>query len=348
MNPLKAIKAVLIGGWVLGLVLWASSSSMSKVAVTAGDKEKTPPATAKDKDTNYVGSETCKTCHEDQFKNFAHTAHMKLESLSSWKGKVVGCESCHGPGKEHVEAGDGTHIITFKNMSSKQASDTCLACHSGKEEHNNFRRGEHWRNDIGCTDCHSAHGTPGGANKAASNTLVSAANAENPDFGTTKMLKMSEPQLCLSCHSESKHQFNQPFHHKVLEGAMNCSDCHNAHGGFETKQTRLSTGTAADAACLKCHADKQGPFAYEHAPVKTEGCASCHTPHGSSNPRMLRTSSVAQLCLECHSNSHRSDSNGVGGAVPTGPVKNLALQYKDCTICHTKVHGSHTSPVFFR
>ncbi|HKC62982.1 MAG TPA: cytochrome c3 family protein, partial [Pyrinomonadaceae bacterium] len=71
-------------------------------------------------------------------------------------------------------------------------------------------------------------------------------------------------------------------------------------------------------------------------------------PHGSSNPRMLRTSSVAQMCLECHSNSHRTDSNGVGGVVPGGPAKNLALQYKDCTICHVKIHGSHTSPVFFR
>src|SRR3954467_12926590 len=82
MNPLKATKAVLIGGWILGLMLWATSSSWSKVSVVAGDKEKNPPATAKDKDDQYVGSETCQTCHEDQFKNFAHTAHMKLESLS--------------------------------------------------------------------------------------------------------------------------------------------------------------------------------------------------------------------------------------------------------------------------
>jgi predicted CXXCH cytochrome family protein len=341
MNPLKATKAVLIGGWILGLMLWATSSSWSKVSVVAGDKEKNPPATAKDKDDQYVGSETCQTCHEDQFKNFAHTAHMKLESLSSWKGKVVGCESCHGPGKAHVEAADGTHIIAFKNLSSKQASETCLTCHSGKEEHNNFRRGEHWRNDVGCTDCHSPHGAPTGTNKADSNTFVAGANAEKPGFSTVKMLRMSEPQLCLNCHSETKHQFNQPFHHKVLEGAMRCSDCHNAHGGFEQKQTRLATG--ADAPCLKCHADKQGPFTYEHAPVKTEGCASCHTPHGSSNPRLLRTSSVSQLCLECHSQDH-----GVGAQEPAGPQHNLNLQYRDCTSCHAKIHGSHTSPVFFR
>src|SRR3982750_3942535 len=107
MNPLKVTKAVLIGGWVLGLVLWASSGSMSKVAVTTGEKENTPPATAKDMDGgDYVGSDTPKPCHEDQFNNFAHTAHKKLEDLSSWKGKVVGCEACHGPGKAHVEAAD--------------------------------------------------------------------------------------------------------------------------------------------------------------------------------------------------------------------------------------------------
>jgi DmsE family decaheme c-type cytochrome len=138
-----------------------------------------------------------------------------------------------------------------------------------------------------------------------------------------------------------RHQFNLPFHHKVLEGAMKCSDCHNPHGGFELKQTRLATG--ADATCIKCHVDKQGPFVYEHAPVKTEGCVACHTPHGSSNPRLLITSRVAQLCLTCHSVAH-----GVGAEEPAGPQHNQNAQYANCTNCHIKIHGSRTSPVFFR
>ena len=61
----------------------------------------------------------------------------------------------YGPGKAHVAEGDPAKIISFKNKSSKQISETCLVCHAGREEHNNFRRGEHWRNDIGCTECHS-------------------------------------------------------------------------------------------------------------------------------------------------------------------------------------------------
>jgi DmsE family decaheme c-type cytochrome len=101
--------------------------------------------------------------------------------------------------------------------------------------------------------------------------------------------------------------------------------------------------TGADAACIKCHADKQGPFTFEHAPVKTEGCSTCHTPHGSANPRLLTTSRVAQLCLTCHSVSH-----DVGAIEPAGPQHNLNAQYANCTNCHIKIHGSRTSPVFFR
>jgi predicted CXXCH cytochrome family protein len=334
----KVLKAaVLIISLLIPLTIavsWSFSGSTSA-------KDAPPPTGAKNVDDQYVGSEACKDCHEDQFKNYSHTSHAKLTQLANWKGKVTGCETCHGPGKAHIEEADPKKIISFKNKSAKESSETCLSCHAGRDEHNNFRRGEHWRNDIGCNDCHSAHANPGGKNLANSNVFLSPANAEKPGFSTVSMLKVSEPQLCISCHSETKHQFNKPFHHKVLEGAMRCTDCHNAHGGFELKQARLVTG--GDAVCLKCHAEKQGPFAYEHAPVKTEGCASCHTPHGSANARLLRTSSVAQLCLECHTQDH-----GVGALEPTGPTHNLAAQYRDCTACHVKIHGSHSSPVFMR
>ena len=39
------------------------------------------------KEDQYVGSEACKDCHEDQFKNFIPTSHAKLGHLGSWKNK---------------------------------------------------------------------------------------------------------------------------------------------------------------------------------------------------------------------------------------------------------------------
>jgi len=336
----KLFKPLLVCGILLFAATWFASGRPSEAV--SPEKENPKASNVKSDDSGYVGSETCKECHEDQFKAFSHTSHAQLSTISSWKGKVTGCEACHGPGKAHLEEGDPAKIISFKNKSSKEASATCLTCHAGREEHNNFRRGEHWRNDIGCTDCHSPHmTTSSGKNVASSNVFVSPANPEKPGFSSIKMLKIGEPQLCMGCHSETKPDFTKPFHHKVLEGAMKCSDCHNPHGGFELKQTRLATG--ADAACIKCHADKQGPFAYEHAPVKTEGCTACHTPHGSSNPRLLRYGAVNQLCLTCH-----SLDRGVGAVEPVGPTHNQNAQYANCTACHVKIHGSRSSPVFFR
>jgi DmsE family decaheme c-type cytochrome len=338
----KVMKALFICGSVLGMVIWLTAAKSSQaVSSVSSIGTNTGPVMEKSDDTGYVGSEACKDCHEDQFKSYSHTAHAKITTESSWKNKITGCESCHGPGKQHIAEGDPTKMRSFKNKSSKDVAETCLTCHAGKEERNNFRRGEHWRNDIGCTDCHSMHAATSGRNVAASNVYPTTSNAEKPGFSTVRLLKGNDPQLCISCHAEVKPQFSAPFHHKVLEGAMRCSDCHNPHGGFETKQTRLATG--ADAGCVKCHADKQGPFTYEHAPVKTEGCSSCHTPHGSANPRLLKYSAVNQLCLTCHSVAH-----DVGAVEPSGPQHNQNAQYSNCTACHVKIHGSRTSPVFFR
>jgi predicted CXXCH cytochrome family protein len=345
MRSIKAAKILLVGTWGVLLLLWMTSSTISKARPSGSNPEPTlvavDPAGAADQTPGYVGSESCKVCHEDQFNNFLHTAHAKLEGQAGWKGKVVGCEACHGPGAAHAEEGDPLKIISFKKMPAKQVSETCLSCHAGREEHNNFRRGEHWRNDVGCNDCHSAHGPAVALANPDSNTLISEMPRRNQDLLTARMLRGSEPQLCLKCHSEMKAQFNLPFHHKVLEGAMKCSDCHNPHGGFELKQTRASTG--ADSACLKCHTDKQGPFVFEHAPLKIEGCAICHTPHGSSNPKLLTRPQVRQTCLECHSNV------GEIGAPNTPSFHNQAtIRFQNCTTCHVKIHGSNIDRTFFR
>ncbi|MEP7076345.1 MAG: DmsE family decaheme c-type cytochrome [Acidobacteriota bacterium] len=343
MKSLRRIKVAFLGLSLLLFILWLSSNALTNVAALhlTGTSIVPDPAFVLAGD-DYVGSETCKACHEDQFNAFSKTKHAGLTDLKSWKGKAHGCESCHGPGSKHVE--DPTvkgSIISFKGKDAKAVSETCLACHAGRESHNEFRRGEHWRNNVGCTDCHTPHG-PGKENlKAGSITFIGPANEQRPNQAEASMLKQSEPQLCMSCHVETKSQFSKPFHHKVLEGTMRCSDCHNAHGGFEAKQTKLAVGV--DAACIKCHANKQGPFVYEHAPLKVEGCAACHTPHGSANAKMLKRASVKQLCMECHS----SITDSLAPDVPS--FHNQAtVRYQDCTVCHAAIHGSNTSNRFFR
>lgn len=337
----KFMKIGLLAVFSVLVLVWAVSGTYSTVLTgTMGAYAEPLPAAGSPDD--YVGSETCKACHEDQFNKVSHTKHGRLKDAPDWKNKAEGCESCHGPGKAHVEGGgDKSKIITFVGKNSKEVSETCLSCHSGKESHNNFRRGEHWRNDVGCTDCHTAHGTDLKNANEGSITNVSDVSRQKPGVANEAMLKQGEPQLCMSCHAETKAQFSKPFHHKVLEGSMTCSDCHNAHGGFETKQTKLSVGN--DAACIKCHSNKGGPFVYEHGPLKLEGCTVCHIPHGSANPKMLKRASVRQLCFECHTGITEELS-------PQAPsLHNQAqVKYLQCTVCHSAIHGSNSSKVYFR
>ena len=51
--------------------------------------------------------------------------------------------------------------------------------------------------------------------------------------------------------------------------------------------------------CYTCHAEKRGPFLWEHAPA-AEDCTLCHTPHGSVYPSLL-TKTPPLLCQQCHS-----------------------------------------------
>lgn len=260
----------------------------------------------------YAGSDTCKTCHEDIYKKeFAATPHFKTTLQGGH-----GCESCHGPGSAHVEGGgDVSKIIRFKGLTRQEATTRCLSCHGEAHEQQHFAQSPHNNNDVGCLDCHSPH------------------HAKEPQ----RLLVQSQPQLCYGCHTSAKADFAKPFHHRVEQGLIQCSDCHSVHGTATVRQVRaLPSG---DAACYKCHADKQGPFVYEHVPVKTEGCAACHTPHGSTNPRLLRVSQINLLCLQCHTFPTQG---------PIGPVHNQSQKYQACTMCHQAIHGSNFSSVFFK
>lgn len=67
----------------------------------------------------YVGSETCKNCHEDIYTGFATTPHFATTmdaKLDAHKGpEWRDCKACHGPDKEPVDGGgDKTKIFAFK------------------------------------------------------------------------------------------------------------------------------------------------------------------------------------------------------------------------------------------
>ena len=83
----------------------------------------------------------------------------------------------------------------------------------------------------------------------------------------------------------------------VREGKNDVLDCHNPHGSYT--DALLKEATVNDD-CYKCHAEKRGPFLYEHAPVR-ENCLNCHEPHGTNNEFLLKIPRP-RLCQQCHAN----------------------------------------------
>jgi len=281
----------------------AKSVSSTKAPAAAAP----PPAASQ-----YVGADTCKTCHQEIYNAWEKTPHRK--TTLNKEPSHQGCEGCHGPGAEHVAGGgDVTKIFNPAKHSAKEVDAKCLTCHAAA--HPNFDRSPHAKANVSCISCHSVH---------------QSEEQEN-------LLKVSQPALCFQCHSDTKPAFNMPFHHKVNEGLMVCSDCHDVHGTFGANN--LKSTADQNAICTKCHTETRGPFVYEHAAVKAEGCLGCHTPHGSQNPRLLNMPAINPLCNQCHSGVAANTVHGMSA----GSSETIT-----CTNCHTYIHGSNMNAAFLR
>jgi DmsE family decaheme c-type cytochrome len=277
----------------------------------------------------YVGSETCKTCHEEIHAGFQKTAHSALERDPHRGWATQGCEACHGPGAKHAESVSAADIINPAKLPADQLNRNCLVCHLNKQTPAGKIVSGHARDQIGCISCHAIHGAGG-------KPLVVRAAASIND-------------LCASCHSSVWASFQRPYKHRLPEAAMSCVDCHNPHTSFQPQAMRTSFGR--EPGCFRCHSDKRGPFVFEHAPVRLESCATCHEPHGSANPRMLIRHEQRLVCLECHANlpiqtSAKTRTNL--GVVPPAFHDLRSPRFQNCTVCHVKVHGSYVNRALLR
>lgn len=240
-----------------------------------------------------VGKERCLECHDEK--------KQKLLKVHA------NCESCHGPGSVHVE-GPATDNIAYPDAGA------CLACHQYRDTQRlTWKSSEHRQANLVCIDCHTAH----------------EESFRKPDVRFSYLDPKSA--LCLRCHTNKVGQFRMTSHHPVLEGGINCVECHNPH-----EDRKLQVAQRNDL-CYRCHQEKRGPWVYEHPPA-VEDCLICHNPHGAVSRRLLRKNEP-YLCLTCHSvatNRHVDQgSTGIPGTTFTRTF------FSRCTDCHGAHHGTH-------
>jgi DmsE family decaheme c-type cytochrome len=281
----------------------------------------------------YVGSDACKICHEEIYDRFTKSIHFGLENNRSrgWEG--MACESCHGPGAKHADSADPTLIIQPAKLAPPASIAVCLGCHRNSSTPVGRILAGHAKDTVACYECHAVHGAGG---RPLVLTKASDINSQ-----------------CASCHAAIWAAFQKPYRHRLPEGAMSCTNCHNPHASDLPQTMRVAFGN--EPTCFQCHSDKRGPFVFEHAPVRLEGCMACHEPHGSANPRMLIRHEVRFVCLECHANNPPLPASITGaatvrlnnlGQIPPAFHDLRSPRFQNCTVCHVKIHGSYVNRYF--
>jgi predicted CXXCH cytochrome family protein len=304
--------------------------------------------------SEFSGPAACRECHKQEAIEYEKTAHSQI--VFPGVDYIHGCETCHGPGKAHGDSVQAAHgddaevakalvdhpIFGFKENAEENAA-RCLTCHNTSKQQDHFAQSAHSGHGLSCGQCHAAHLVDEVKDASKGELLSAQAHffqvpqlAEETRWLHNSLLKQAEPALCFSCHQTVQAQFALPEHHRVPEGLLKCSDCHNPH----SSENVAGLNNPRSETCVKCHAEKRGPYVFEHPAVKVEGCVICHNPHGSSNRMLLVRREGRQLCLQCHTGFHSQ---------PGVPHGRLGFQTSgECVRCHVTVHGSSLDVNFLR
>jgi DmsE family decaheme c-type cytochrome len=321
-------------GWVglaLALVLNVLQPALAAEARPADGPAATALAASIKQDA------VCTRCHDEMAAKPLLSIYQTRHGVKADE-RTPTCQSCHGKSEKHLggaglaaDAVRPSPDVVFETdhtvsppSDPKVQAEACIGCHKGgKRMH--WDGSQHEARGVACAACHAVH--------VKSDPVLT---------------KITQPEVCFACHKTERAQTHRISTHPLAAGKMSCSDCHNPHG---TTGPKLLAKNSVNDTCYTCHAEKRGPFLWEHAPVGDD-CSTCHTPHGSVNASLLKTRPPL-LCQQCHSGDHGAQLNSAAnlqnGNLTTvngvNPLANAAaraqLTARACLNCHVLVHGSN-------
>lgn len=278
-----------------------------------------PGAFASTAERTYIGEERCMQCHHVENEHWSQTVHAHVFRINPQNDlQRRTCEACHGPGSAHAASpADRTLLVTFTRDSATPVSeqnDVCLQCHKGRDLIL-WESSVHRVSELACSDCHNPMATisPSGLLRSASGN-----------------------ETCLKCHQKTAMEFRKRSHMPLPEGKLSCTDCHNPHGANTRALVKADT---VNQLCYTCHAEKRGPFLWEHAPVRGN-CLNCHFAHGSNHEKLLVVTKPF-LCQQCHGQTTHPNDLFTRGNLATGARPDERILNRSCLNCHTQIHGSN-------
>lgn len=277
------------------------------------------PGTLEAQEYTSKGADSCLMCHKSEKWGIMPIFNTKHGSLTDEDAPFsnMQCEACHGPSNEHRKAKKKAEVPVMRTFAADdhasvpQQNEACLGCHQEHEQAGWFGSA-HENADVGCVSCHDVHVD------------------RDPIFDP-----LQQQDVCFTCHQRTRSDTYKASGHPLRFGNMTCSDCHNVHDG---NNDFLLTADNTNDTCYTCHAEKRGPFLWEHAPV-TEDCTLCHKPHGSNHPASL-TKRPPLLCQQCHSAAGHPAEAYTSEDLDSSRNGRFMLA-RGCVNCHSQVHGSN-------
>ncbi len=178
------------------------------------------------------GATRCVGCHTTNFD----------PQKKKWTELGVGCESCHGPGEDHVDSMEAGDIVNPRKLTAD-------------------------KRDMICGQCHAVGTDPTG--KLAFSTTFRPGD----DLSAHFKLKTPGPDAANSQYND----FKASQHGRT---GMMCTNCHDSHGDKAKAAFQLTK--PINELCMSCH-EAEIKSLKEHAPdaAPSDTCATCHMPGGS-------------------------------------------------------------------
>ena len=242
-------------------------------------------------DRMFAFNTTCFNCHVTELATNYDLATDTYHT--TWSEPGISCESCHGPGTEHirvmVEAADMHKVKDIKLMRSKdftarQTNDMCATCHAKLVPLSlSFRPGDKFFDHFDLITLDHADFYPDGRDLGENYTYTSwlmspcaksgklDCNHCHTPSGRMRFEGDKSNQTCMPCHEKEVRQPDVHGHHKAGSKGNECIACHMpmtrfAAMGRSDHSMRPPTPATTMAfkspnACILCHADRDAAWA---------------------------------------------------------------------------------------
>ncbi|MBF0239450.1 MAG: hypothetical protein HQM12_17240 [SAR324 cluster bacterium] len=189
---------------------------------------------------HYTGYTVTKTAAGEYVATGVADENGEIHPVTSVKQEMnIGCETCHGPGSDHVAAeGKGKAIITPSNLTPERAVTLCVQCHTRPQGNDSFAIKKD--SPLNAQDKMMRAGI--------SRTQFLAENTSRHDATDTDYWSDKT-------HSKSHHQqatdFLKSKKYRNGDKLLTCASCHDPHAAGSDRH-QLS-GTSDKSLCQSCH-----------------------------------------------------------------------------------------------